>query len=207
MRLVPLSWAVFERCLQRLQRKKDQELVEWCWENSRDRVAACKERRRRYRQEHREQRREANKKWRMYNRDKVVAYDRKYYQQHREALKERRRRRYHEHREQYRETKKKWRMNNRDKIAAYDRKYHQQHPKVRERKALEFRCGLCLSCGAWAAPWKPTWYVRLDTWLTTLTSQSCMERRIQTMEERIVTDSEAETSSTVSGVVNFFISS
>ena len=53
------------------------------------------------------------------------------------------------------------------------------------RKETECNCGMCLSCGGWAAPWKPEWWQHLDTWLASL-STPCLE-----------TDSEAETLSTV----------
>ena len=51
-------------------------------------------------------------------------------------------------------------------------------------KDPECNCGVCLSCGGWAAPWKPEWWQRLDTWWASL-STPCLE-----------TGSEAETLST-----------
>ena len=179
--LTPMSGVVFEKCLRRLREKK-----------ARGRVERC---------------RETRKKWRENNRDRVLAYDRKYRQQHPEAYREMRRRYRQEHTERRREAKKKWRANNRDKVAAYQRKYCHEHKEAvlnqqRERtkqqckgvdkviyresppKDPECNCGLCLSCGGWAAPWKPEWLQRLDTWLVSL-STPCLE-----------TDSEAETLST-----------
>ena len=181
---------------------------------------ACNEASRRYYQERKEQYRKTKKKWRENDKDIMQVYERRRRQRYLEACEEEVRKR----REKQCEAMRKGRANNPEKAAASARKHYQKGKETilnrrreqyhQERivdkvvhgkspsKDPECHCGVCLACGGWAVSWKPTWYARLNAWLTSLTKEPGSEevdaQRVDRGDDLSIIESEVETSSPVS---------